>query len=81
MPGSAAFAAMPVGDQPTFGTIKAISGGSFTLTKGDSFPAPYGFGPSNLHVGEKVNLVCLPDGTSGSQPDDVARVVSSITAE
>lgn len=81
MLGSAAFAAMPVGYQSTFGTIKAISGGSFTLTNGDSFSVPYGFNAAKLHVGEKVNVVWLPDGTSSSQPDDVAKVVSSITAE
>lgn len=78
---AAAFAATPVGYQSSFGTIKAISGGSITLTDGLRFTLPYGYDAARLHVGEHVNVVWLPDGTSSSQRDDVAKVVSTVTAD
>lgn len=79
--GAAAFAATPVGYQSSFGTIKSISGGSFTLTDGLRFSVPYGFDPARLHVGEHVNVVWMPDGTDNFARDGVAKVVATVTAE
>lgn len=78
---ASAFAASPlVGYQSTFGQIKAISGSTITLADGSQFTVPYGFNASRLHVGEKVNVVWLPDGSSTTQRDGVAKLVSTITA-
>jgi hypothetical protein len=75
-----AFAASPlVGYQSTFGQIKEISGAVITLTDGSQFSVPYGFDASHLRVGEKVNVVWMPDGSSTTQRDGVANLVSTIT--